>query len=104
PRGGGRGGGGRPTTPLQPCEVRAAAEPVAQPLGLLCPHATEAWPQRLDQFHLVAVLHHPLTQFVPFGGARLRPVGRDQAAGGAVAGGEAGGERLEIEAIERPSL
>ena len=50
--------------PLEHFEILAAAEPFAKPLRLLGPHPAEARPERLDQFHLVAVNDHETAQLV----------------------------------------
>ena len=70
----------RPGEPLEDLEILAAAEPVAQPFGLLGPHPAVARPQRFDQIHLVAVIDHALAQLVQILGAGLRPIVRNGAA------------------------
>ena len=94
----------RPGEPLEHCEVLAFAEPVAQPLGFLGPHAAEARPQRLDQLHLVAMIDDAPAQRMQIFGARQRPVGRNALARAAVADGELRRNRGEVERIERPLL
>ncbi len=63
--------------PHEHFEVLAAAEPVAQPFGFVGPHAAEARPQRLDQFHLVAQIDDALAQRVQI----RRRSAADQSAG-----------------------
>src|SRR5215471_20119419 len=43
-------------------EVLVSAEAVAQPLRLGNPHPHELRPQRLDEFHLIAMLDHALAE------------------------------------------
>ena len=45
-------------------EILILAEPGPQPLRLVDPDARESRPDRLDQFHLVAMLDHAAAQFV----------------------------------------
>src|SRR5262249_18006412 len=45
-------------------KVLTGPQPVAQALRLLGPYLSEAWPERLDQIHLVTMLDHAPAQVV----------------------------------------
>ena len=65
--------------PGEHVEIVVGAQPVAQPLRLADPQLAQARPQRLDQLHLVTVLHHALAQLVQ----RVAVGVKDQSAGSA---------------------
>ena len=75
-------------------KVVVAAQTIAQTLGLLRPHPPETWPQRGDQFHLVAMDDDALAQPVQRFDFGAGPIVRHRLLGATVALGQTFGDAI----------
>ena len=85
-------------------QVLMLAEPLAQALRFVDPHARIARPQRLDRLHLVAVGDDALAQFMQVFAVGTSPVGRQIAPRRAKAAREPLRHVGESQRVDRPML